>query len=135
MSLQYRHPSLEDAHEIYQLAKSTDQLDRYPEYFYLLWCRDFKGTSLIAKKDHVLAGFIIGYIRPEDPATLLIWQQAMSPKILNRGTGVRMLYYLTKKCVSNGTRFIEATIDPKNQPAERTLLGISKKFNTKIKKR
>lgn len=134
MSYTYEHPSTNDATGIFHIAQGTSQLDRYPEYFYLLWCRDFKKTSLVVKKSNNIAGFIIGYSRPDDPKTLLIWQQAMNKEIINKGIGVKLLYNLTKKCSQEGTRFIEATIDPNNRGAERTLTGISKLFKTKISK-
>ncbi|AQU81280.1 MULTISPECIES: diaminobutyrate acetyltransferase [unclassified Halomonas] len=135
MSYIYMHPSISDATSIYHIAQKTPQLDSYPEYFYLLWCRDFKNTSLVAKKRENIAGFIIGYLRPDDPQTLLLWQQAMSKETINKGIGIKLLYNLTKQCSLKGTRFIEATIDPSNKGAEKTLKGISKLFNTKISKK
>lgn len=135
MSYEFIHPSIEDAPYIYQLAQQTPQLDSYPEYFYLLWCRDFKNTSLIVKKNNYIEGFIIGYMRPNEPSTLLIWQQAMDKRILNKGVGIKLLHKLTNTCKALGTKHIEATISPENKSAERTLIGISRLLDTNIEKK
>tara|TARA_R110001583_G_scaffold84063_3_gene221405 strand:+ start:13210 stop:13476 length:267 start_codon:yes stop_codon:yes gene_type:complete len=58
----------------------------------------------------------------------------MSKEIINKGIGIKLLYHLTKQCSLKGTRFIEATINPNNKGAERTLRGISKLFNTQFSK-
>ncbi|MCE8027711.1 diaminobutyrate acetyltransferase [Halomonas daqingensis] len=130
----FKQPTIHDAKDMYHLACETTQLDRYPEYFYLLWCRDFQETSLIAKKDGDLIGFVIGYIRPDFPSTLLIWQQATQKSVINRGLGVRLLNDLICRCKDRGVDFVEATIDPCNYTAERTLLGISKMHRTSMEK-
>src|SRR3954468_5062814 len=80
-------PRVEDGAAIWRIARDSEVLDLNSSYSYLLWCRDFAGTSAVARDD---AGepiaFITGYVRPERPSTLVVWQVAVDHA--HRGHGL-----------------------------------------------
>ncbi|NNG40150.1 diaminobutyrate acetyltransferase [Flexivirga sp. ID2601S] len=79
------------------LARGAGELDVNTSYAYLLWARDFARTSLIAESGGVATGFVSGYLRPEDPQTLMIWQVAVDPGFRGQGIARRMLHELTDR--------------------------------------
>jgi L-2,4-diaminobutyric acid acetyltransferase len=68
------------------MAANSATLNVNSPYAYLLWCRDFATTSVIAHLDGRPAGFLIGYLRPDQPTTVMVWQAAVDP--VHRGAGI-----------------------------------------------
>ncbi|GAA1668630.1 diaminobutyrate acetyltransferase [Glycomyces endophyticus] len=98
-----------------RLARESGGLDVNSRYAYLLWCRDFADTSVVARAGGRLAGFITGYRRPAAPDTLFVWQVAVGPDFRRRGLASRMLGHLAESVRSQGVRFVEATVTPGNK--------------------
>jgi L-2,4-diaminobutyric acid acetyltransferase len=57
-------PVLADGPHLWRLARDSRVLDLNSSYAYLLWCRDFAATSVVAKVDGNVVGFVTGYVRP-----------------------------------------------------------------------
>ncbi|TGD10474.1 diaminobutyrate acetyltransferase [Brevibacterium sp. S111] len=111
-----RTPELEDGQHLWRLAKDTAVLDLNSSYSYLLWCRDFAETSVIARIDGEPAGFITGYTRPENPDTLMIWQVAVDEKFRGHGLASTMLHELADH---TGALRLETTITADNAASNR----------------
>ena len=111
-----RTPELEDGQHLWRLAKDTAVLDLNSSYSYLLWCRDFADTSVIARIDGESAGFITGYTRPENPDTLMIWQVAVDEKFRGHGLASTMLHELADR---TGALRMETTITDDNAASNR----------------
>jgi L-2,4-diaminobutyric acid acetyltransferase len=77
-TISLRAPTTEDGAEIWRMARSCG-LDLNSPYLYLMWCRDFADTSVIAEVGGATAGFVAGYRRPADSATLFVWQIGVGP--------------------------------------------------------
>lgn len=90
----FRSPTLEDGREMWRMARDSKVLDLNSSYSYLLWCRDFAATSVVATVDGVPAGYVTGYLRPERPDTLMVWQVAVDEAHRGRGLAGRMLSWL-----------------------------------------
>ena len=76
--LRLDHPGVEDGAAIWRIARDSRTLDLNSSYSYLLWCRDFAGTSVVARDaGGEPVGFVTGYFRPERPHTLVVWQVAV----------------------------------------------------------
>ena len=108
-------PCLGDGRELWRIARDSETLDVNSPYSYVLWCRDFAATSVVARSEDGVCGFAIGFARPEDPGTLFVWQVAVDA--VRRGTGLahRMLDHLANA----GCRFVEATVTPGNIASDR----------------
>lgn len=79
-------PCLDDAAAMYRITRDSGVLDVNSSYVYLLWCRDFAHTSAVARAGGSVVGFVSGYLRPEAPDTLVVWQVAVDSS--QRGGGV-----------------------------------------------
>lgn len=112
-------PNLDDGAGLWRVARDSGTLDVNSPYSYLLWCRDFAGTSVVARVDGEVAGFVTGYLRPDAPDTVVVWQVAVDGERRGKGLGLGMLHHLADRLQPAGTRFLEATITPDNVPSTR----------------
>ncbi|WP_078900369.1 diaminobutyrate acetyltransferase [Streptomyces sp. SBT349] len=114
-------PALADGAALWRIARDSRVLDLNSPYSYLLWCRDYAGTSIVARDtsgDPV--GFITGYTRPEAPRTLLIWQVAVDHGQRGRGLAAAMLDALAARTGRElGVEAIETTVTPDNTASDR----------------
>ncbi|MFJ6698470.1 diaminobutyrate acetyltransferase [Streptomyces sp. NPDC091272] len=121
-SLEIDSPRVEDGAAIWRIARDSEVLDLNSSYSYLLWCRDFATTSVVARDrpggDPI--AFITGYVRPERPETLVVWQVAVDGEHRGRGLAGTLLEALTTKvAASHGISTVETTITPDNVPSDR----------------
>jgi diaminobutyrate acetyltransferase len=96
------------------MARDSRVLDVNASYAYLLWCRDFAGTSVVATVGEEPAGFVTGYRRPDAPATLMVWQVAVDEQHRGRGLARRMLHELVDTQVEPVSH-LETTITADNE--------------------
>ncbi|MGW0547446.1 diaminobutyrate acetyltransferase [Streptomyces altiplanensis] len=120
--LQIEAPRVEDGAAIWRIARDSKVLDLNSSYSYLLWCRDFAATSVVARD--VPGGepiaFITGYVRPERPETLVVWQVAVDHAHRGRGLAGTLLEALTEKVATHqGVKVIETTVTPDNTASNR----------------
>ncbi|MFC7306660.1 diaminobutyrate acetyltransferase [Streptomyces monticola] len=129
-------PEVTDGAALWRIARDSKTLDLNSSYSYLLWCRDFAGTSVVARDaqgDPV--GFITGYIRPERPHTLLVWQVAVDESQRGRGLAAAMLDGLTARIAgAHGLRTVETTITPGNTPSERLFLSYAERHGVPVER-
>ncbi|MFD8914054.1 diaminobutyrate acetyltransferase [Streptomyces sp. NPDC059575] len=114
-------PAVTDGAALWRLAKESKTLDLNSSYSYLLWCRDFAGTSAVARgADGEPVGFVTGYVRPDRPHTLLVWQVAVDDAHRGRGIAAALLDGLTARLAAErGITGVETTITPGNTASER----------------
>ncbi|WP_265447824.1 diaminobutyrate acetyltransferase [Flexivirga meconopsidis] len=108
----FRTPEVTDGGALWMLARGAGELDVNTSYAYLLWARDFASTSIIAESGGLAAGFVSGYLRPEQPQTLMIWQVAVDQGFRGQGIALRMLHELTDRVT--GATVLETTITDDN---------------------
>jgi L-2,4-diaminobutyric acid acetyltransferase len=108
-------PRLEDGRELWRIARDSKTLDVNSPYSYIMWCRDFAATSVVARSADGVCGFVTGFARPENPGTLFVWQVAVDAAQRGRGLAGRMLAHLA----DDGCRFVEATVTPDNTASDR----------------
>ncbi|MGW7267683.1 diaminobutyrate acetyltransferase [Streptomyces sp. NPDC054842] len=119
--LRIDRPGVADGAALWRIAKDSGNLDLNSSYSYLLWCRDFAGTSAVARDaEGEPVGFVTGYIRPEQPGTLLVWQVAVDSACRGRGLAAALLDGLTARVArERGLAFVETTVSPGNTASER----------------
>ncbi|MGK5534079.1 diaminobutyrate acetyltransferase [Streptomyces sp. URMC 129] len=110
-----------DGAAMWRLARDSRALDLNSSYSYLLWCRDYAHTSIVARDAAgAPVGFITGYTRPRAPRTLLIWQVAVDHAQRGRGLATAMLDALTRRTGDEfGVRAVETTVTPDNAASDR----------------
>jgi L-2,4-diaminobutyric acid acetyltransferase len=114
-----RAPTLDDAPLIHRLVKETGVLDVNSCYLYLLLCRDFSETCLIAERDSKLVGFVTAYRPPLRHDVLFVWQVAVCASARRCGLGLRMLTELLTRQGEASLKWIETTVSPSNRASRR----------------
>jgi L-2,4-diaminobutyric acid acetyltransferase len=109
-----RKPIAEDGTSVHQLITRIPELDSNSCYCNLLQCTHFSDTSIIAERDAETLGFISGYIKPQSPETLFIWQVAVSSSARGNGLGGKMLQNLLERKENASITHIETTITESN---------------------
>jgi L-2,4-diaminobutyric acid acetyltransferase len=112
-TISLRAPTIADGADLWRLASSCD-LDLNSPYLYLLWCRDFADTSVIAEIDGATVGSIIGYRPPTEPDTLFVWQVAVDGAWRRQRLAIAMLDHLRDRLAPR-VRFVEASVTPSNE--------------------
>ena len=124
-------PTVDDGVDCWRIARESKVLDLNSKYAYLLWCRDFAATSVVARGDQRVLGFITGYRRPEEPSTLLVWQVAVDPSARGLGVAGRMLDSLFDRV--DGVDHLETTITPDNKASEALFRGFAKRRGAPVR--
>ncbi|MFF1375171.1 diaminobutyrate acetyltransferase [Streptomyces sp. NPDC058308] len=130
-------PAVADGAAIWRIARDSKVLDLNSSYSYLLWCRDFAATSVVARDaDGEPVGFLTGYIRPERPDTLFVWQVAVDHGQRGRGLAGALLDGLTAKVVAGRAPLtVETTITPGNTASERLFLSYARRHGASVERK
>lgn len=112
-------PVPSDGAAMWRIARASGKLDLNSSYFYLLWCRDFAATSVVARVADEIVGFVVGYLRPDASDTFVVWQVAVDTSVRGGGIARAMLDHLADRLAPRGARFLEATVTPDNEPSTR----------------
>ncbi|MBD2857540.1 diaminobutyrate acetyltransferase [Spongiibacter sp. KMU-158] len=113
--LRFRAPSAEDGHALNQLVAASPPLDPNSVYCNLLQCSHFADTAVAVEEDGQLVGFISGYIPPQKPDTVFVWQVVVDSSQRGRGLAKRMLHFLVERPACVAVRYMETTITPDNE--------------------
>ncbi|WP_105103093.1 diaminobutyrate acetyltransferase [Microbulbifer pacificus] len=129
-----RRPVSEDGAAVHRLIGNCPPLDTNSLYCNLLQASHFSTTSVAAElsggeRDGDLAGFISGYLIPERPDTLFIWQVAVAEHGRGMGLAGRMLREILARPVCTQVRFLETTITPGNDASWALFRGLARKLN------
>ncbi|WP_069771181.1 MULTISPECIES: diaminobutyrate acetyltransferase [unclassified Streptomyces] len=132
--LRIDRPSVADGASLWRIAKESRTLDLNSSYSYLLWCRDFAATSAVARaEDGEPVGFVTGYVRPEDPRTLLVWQVAVDSAYRGRGLAAALLDGLTARLAAERPlTAVETTITPGNTASERLFTSYAERHGAAV---
>jgi L-2,4-diaminobutyric acid acetyltransferase len=127
-------PTMADGAALWRLAEDSKTLDLNSSYSYLLWCRDFAGTSAVARDaEGEPVGFVTGYVRPDRPGTLLVWQVAVDAAQRGRGVAAALLDGLTARLAAErGVTTVETTITPGNTASERLFTSFAKRHGADL---
>jgi L-2,4-diaminobutyric acid acetyltransferase len=135
--LRIDRPEVADGAPLWRLAKDSEALDLNSSYSYLLWCRDFAGTSAVvrAEPDGRPVGFVTAYLRPDRPRTLLVWQVAVDSAYRGRGLAARLLDALTARVATeHGITDVETTITPGNTASERLFTSYAARHGAALRR-
>jgi L-2,4-diaminobutyric acid acetyltransferase len=128
-------PHTSDGAAIWRIARDSQVLDLNSSYSYLLWCRDFPNTSVVARgTGGQPVGFLTGYLRPERPETLVVWQVAVDHSHRGRGLAARMLDEVAARGAAEGVRRIETTITPGNEASRRLFISFGERHGARVER-
>lgn len=129
-------PRVTDGATLWRIARDSKVLDLNSSYAYLLWCRDFAATSAVARSASGEAvGFVTGYVRPDRPGTLLIWQVAVDEAYRGRGLAATLLDGLVARTVAEqALTTLETTISPDNIPSQRLFTSFAERHGADLER-
>lgn len=130
--IRFRPPVLADASAIWRLVREAGVLDENSCYLYLLLCRDFAETCLVAELDDSIVGFVTGYRPPMRPEVLFVWQVAVAPSARKQRLALRMLLDLVERLRSDGVQNVEATVTPTNEPSRALFRSLARELDAPI---
>jgi diaminobutyrate acetyltransferase len=128
-------PGRADGPHLWRLTRDSRVLDLNSSYAYLLWCRDFAGTSVVAKVDGNVVGFVTGFLRPQATDTVMVWQVAVDARQRGRNLASRMLHTLVDRLSPQGVRWLQATVSPGNEASIRLFSALARDRGTGIERR
>lgn len=127
-----RPPTSLDGMNVFQLIKSCPPLDTNSSYCNLLQCSHFAETSVAAELGDNLVGFISGYLLPERPDTLFIWQVAVAEQGRGQGLASKMLQHILERKACSQVSYLETTITESNQASWGLFRGLAKHLSADI---
>lgn len=125
-----RRPVSEDGADVHRLISRCPPLDENSIYCNLLQASHFADTSVSAEVDGELAGFVSGYLIPERPDTLFIWQVAVAEAGRGQGLAGRMIREILRRPACAQVRYLETTITPDNEASWALFRGLARKLDT-----
>ncbi len=124
--LTYRTPAENDGKEVWQLIRNTGVLDLNSSYSYLMWSKYFDETSVVVESGGRIVGFISGFIQPNSPDTLFVWQVAVDDSERGKGLASRMLQSILHHHACRNIRYLEATVTPSNEASQALFRKLAK---------
>ena len=122
----FRTAEVSDAPKIWQLVRDSGVLDLNSRYCYMLLCRDFADTLLVACSGSDIFGFVAAYRPPQNPDVVFVWQVGVAPAARHRGLAKRLLRTLVLLPACRDVRFLEATVTPSNAASRRLFESFAK---------
>lgn len=110
-------PREEDGQEIWKLVKESQVLDLNSAYSYLMLCKYFPETCVIAKSAGRIVGFVSAFKIPDNPEVLFVWQLAVDADFRRYGLAINMLKHLIARPKCSEIRYLEITVTPSNNAA------------------
>lgn len=129
-------PRVEDGASLWRIARDSEVLDLNSSYSYLLWCRDFAATSVVARgEDGAPVAFVTGYVRPDRPQTLVVWQVAVDAAYRGRGLAATLLDALTERVAEDqGLVAVETTVTPDNTASDRLFTSYAERHDVGLER-
>lgn len=106
----FRAPSAADAVRVHDLVARCPPLDANSLYCNLLQCSHFSETCVLAERNGALHGWVSGYVRPDRPDFLFVWQVAVAPEARGSGLGRAMIGEILQREACRRIARIETTI-------------------------
>lgn len=132
IELSLRRPSSDDGAAVNDLVNRCKPLDENSVYCNLLQCSHFRETSALAELDGEVAGFVSGYLVPESPNSLFVWQVAVAPEARGLKLAKRMILEILHRPVARGVNTLQTTITPDNAASHGVFKSVASSLGTEV---
>jgi L-2,4-diaminobutyric acid acetyltransferase len=126
----FRQPEKADGAAIYELVEETGVLDVNSAYSYLMLGEYFADTCVVAERGGRIVGFVSGFIPPERPDTIFVWQVGVAATEKGKGLAKRLIRQLLKREACADVHYLESTVTPSNVPSTRLFRSIARELHT-----
>jgi len=135
-SIIYRRPSLEDGLNIHQLIADSPPLDVNSSYLYFLQSSHFAQTCVLAEQNGELLGFVSGYLRPDKPTELFVWQMVVAEAGRGKGIAKQLVRQQLKQALQlqPNLQSLSCTISPSNQASQGVFISLANHFGLQLSK-
>lgn len=133
-----RRPRASDGRSVHALIAACAPLDTNSLYLNLLQCTHFADTCVLAERIEGAsspAGFISGYLLPNRPTTLFIWQVAIAASERGHGLAKAMLFDLLDRPECADVDRIDTTITQSNSASWALFRSLARSLNCSIEDR
>ena len=128
--LQIRRPRALDGAAVWRLINASGTLDANSLYCNLLQCSHFAATCAVAELDGEIVGWMSGYVPPETPNALFVWQICVADAARGRGLARRLVAEVLARPQTTALQYVECTITPTNQPSWALFRSIARALDT-----
>ena len=112
-----RLPDAADGPAVWDLIAATPALDGNSLYCNLLQCSHFAATCAIAEQDGVVVGWMSGYVPPDQPDTLFVWQVCVGAAARGQGLARRLIVDVLARPAARPLTRLACTITEDNAPS------------------
>lgn len=131
-----RAAEIADGPAIWKLVRDSRVLDLNSLYSYLLICRHFGDTCVVAETSgEEVAGEVVGFVTafkpPADPRVIFVWQVAVDASMRGRGLARRLLEELLAQPACRGVRWLETTVAPTNTASQALFRSLARSLGTR----
>jgi L-2,4-diaminobutyric acid acetyltransferase len=116
----------DDGALLWELARDSGGIDMNSPYAYMMQCRNFTDTCVIAEVFGTPAGFVTAHRLPGRKHALFVWQVAVLPEFRGLGIAKRMLEDLVEQPSCLGVRKLETTVTPSNKASKALFSAFAK---------
>ncbi|MGM0519516.1 MAG: diaminobutyrate acetyltransferase [Campylobacterota bacterium] len=127
--IKIRKPQKQDGKRIHKLVESTKVLDVNSEYLYLLQSTHFQDICSVATYEDEVIGFVSGYMIPNEPNTLFIWQVAVDDRFRGNDLARRLIMHIVQR-EELGINHLHTTVSPSNNASIRVFEKVASHFDT-----
>lgn len=127
--LTFRKPEAQDGSDIWELIRSCKPLDENSMYCNLIQCDHFADTCILAEMDGEPVGWISGYLLPDAPDTLFVWQVAVAQDARGIGLAGKMLDQLLSREDMAGVLKLKTTITRDNDASWGLFRSVADRHN------
>ncbi|MCF8565251.1 diaminobutyrate acetyltransferase [Alicyclobacillus tolerans] len=125
--IQFRKPRIEDGPEMWSLVKDVGVLDLNSPYSYLMVCKMFHETSVVAVDKAKVIGFTSAFKPPTQQDTLFVWQIGVAKTHQGRGLATAMLESILARSSCRDVHYVEATVTDSNFASQSLFKGLARK--------
>lgn len=126
-------PIKKHASGIFNLVQESGVLDINSEYLYLLQTTHFASTSAVALDEKSVVGFVSGYLIPEQPNTLFVWQVGVDAKYRGQDIAGRLIQNILQRESLSHVQYIHTTVSPSNASSLRLFEKLATTLKCNIK--
>lgn len=129
-NVEFRQPIVADGAEMWRVVRESGVLDVNSAYLYLLLCKDFADSCIVAEQRGRLVGFATGYRPPRRQDAIFLWQIGIDAELRGQGLGKRLLAHFLRQAQAAGATLLETTISPSNQASQALFRGVARDLGT-----